>query len=166
MLLDIIIKNRNLYQNNNTNFMFFIFQATKLISLLDKYNRNFALKVNTFNTLTENLPPTSTQSFLRHNDTFPAIVLHSPSQPESENNHFYHSVLDDAANIGFVYANTTLDFTKLGSLTDTSSPFAFDSVQMAVRNASTLLAFSLFEMVSGTYYSGKEAGSAVLVSVF
>lgn len=144
-----------------------LLQATKLISLLDKYNRNFALKVNTFNTTTDNLPPTSTQSFLRHNATFPAVVLHSPSQPPSNTNHFYHSALDDTANIGFVYANTSLDFTKLGSLTDnTASPFADNSVQMAVRNVSTLLAFTLYELVLNQYYPRAEIGSAVLVSVF
>lgn len=74
-------------------------------------------------------------------------------------------MFDDAANIGFVYANTSLDFTKLGSLTDTAPPFADDSVQMGIRNASTLLAFSLYELVSEKFYSGAEGGNAVLVSV-
>lgn len=143
----------------------YFFKASKLLELLDKYNRNFALKVNTTNMLTENLPPTSTQSFLRHNSTFPAVVLHTPSRPDSNTNHFYHSIFDDTSNIGFVYANTSLDFTELGALIETNSPFAYDSVQMAIRNASTLLAFSLFEMVSGDFYSGAVGGNPVLVSV-
>lgn len=60
-----------------------------------------------------------------------------------------------------------MDFTKLGSLTDnTASPFADNSVQMAVRNVSTLLAFTLYELVLNQYYPRAEIGSAVLVSVF
>lgn len=110
------------------------------------------------------MPPTSAQSFLRNNRTYPVVVLHSPPAPSDNVNHFYHSVLDDAVNVGFVYKNTSEDFTQLGSLTDKTSPFDSDSVQMAVRNASTLLAFSLYELVTGNKYSGVKGGSAVLVS--
>lgn len=129
-----------------------------MADLLAKYNRQFSLNVNTIASITDNLPPTSAQSFLRENITFPAVILNSKPL-----NRYYHSIYDDNFNINYTYYNTTEDFTILPALTDIGN-FPHDSIQVAIRNVSTTIAFTLYEMVTGTAYTGDKAGNAALVS--
>lgn len=132
---------------------------------MEKYNRVHQLNVNATDTVTDDLPPTSTQSFMRHNRTYPAVVLHtSPTSPNI--NRYYHSIFDDVENIRFVYQNTSADFRQLANIGDWNPKFPINSVQMAVRNVSTLLAFALYELVTEKAYSGTVGGNAVLVSCY
>lgn len=136
-----------------------LFQATKLIDLMKKYSQQFSFNVSTIGKVTQNLPPTSAQSFLRENLTFPAVVLNSNPQ-----NRFYHSIYDDQDNIQFKYFNTTEDFTVTTPLDDNVG-FPADSIQLAIRNVSTVLAASIYQMITDVPYNGDKGGSnPILVS--
>lgn len=117
--------------------------AGRLATLLKNYNSANELNVNTLPLVTPNLPPTSAQSFLRDNATFPAVILYS----DSKKNRFYHSIYDDEHNIDFKYQNTSQDFTVLKNLS-TPTVYPLDSIQIAVRNVSTVLAYSLYEILT------------------
>lgn len=106
-----------------------------------KYNFNFIVNQET----TGNLPPTSAQSFLRENNSFPAVILYNNT------NRFYHSIYDSEQNIKFVYQNTSRNYTTLIDLNET--PAIPPSIQLAIRNISTSLAHSLYELVEGEYKS-------------
>lgn len=119
--------------------------AQQLATLLQNYNQKNELNVNTISLVTPNLPPTSAQSFLRDNVTFPATILYS----NSNKNRFYHSIYDNEHNINFKYYNTSEDFTKLQQLNATTV-YPLDSIQIALRNVSSALAYSIYELVSNT----------------
>lgn len=123
-----------------------------------KYNQQFSFNISTTDKVTHNLPPTSAQSFLRDNITFPAVVLNSNPQ-----NRFYHSIFDDQANIKFKYFNTTQDFTEATALND-NLDFPANSIQLAIRNVSTVLAASLYQMITGDPYKLDKGSNPVLVS--
>lgn len=131
-------------------------RAEKLLSALEKYNRAFALGVNTTARLQQDMPPSSAQSFLRDNGTWPVVTLQS-----AQRNRYLHSMFDDRYNVGFAYANTSADFMRLEDVRQ-ATQFAVDSVQMAVRNVSTVLAFTLSELVTGRTHDGHMGASAVL----
>lgn len=133
-------------------------EVTEFKSLLDKYNEHFQLNVTSTMKFTQNLPPTSAQSFLRENLTFPAIIINS-----NATNRFYHSVYDNIANIRYKYYNTSNDFTTLASFTD-ETEFPAESIQMKIRNMSSALAFTLFEMVTKSNYSVSNGANPILVS--
>lgn len=117
--------------------------AGRLATLLKDYNTKNGLNVDTLPLVTPNVPPTSAQSFLRENATFPAVILYS----DSNKNRFYHSIYDDEHNINFKYHNTSKDFTDLKRLS-TPTVYQLDSIQIAIRNVSTALAYSLYEIVT------------------
>lgn len=126
----------------------------------DKYNEKFNLNISTVTKLTTNLPPTSSQSFLRENITFPAIIINS-----NATNHFYHSVYDDLRNIQYKYYNTSQDFTTLSSLRDdVANEFPIDSIQMHIRNVSSAIALTVYEMYSNIEYDLESGSNPVLVS--
>lgn len=83
---------------------------------------------------TENrFPPSSYQSFLAHRNNTPGCIFtsyHSKFQ-----NRFYHSLYDDAFNLKYKYANNT----KIDR----------DSMQGFVAEFSNVLAYSLFEQITG-----------------
>lgn len=126
--------------------------------MIKKYNQQFSFNISTTDKVTQNLPPTSAQSFLRENLTFPAVVLSSNPQ-----NRFYHSIFDDQDNIKFQYFNTTQDFTVATPLNDNVG-FPGNSIQLAIRNVSTVLAASLYQMITGVPYGGENGSNPILVS--
>lgn len=134
--------------------------STLTQSLLSQYNQLYKLSVDTKRSVSENLPPTSAQSFLRDNTSFPAVILYS--ETPAKKNHFYHSIYDDVNNIHFKYYNTSEDFVTLADMTATSQ-FAADSIQMGIRNVSSVLAFTLYEMVTKTPYKNSLGGNAILI---
>ncbi|KAJ6637135.1 Nicastrin [Pseudolycoriella hygida] len=131
--------------------------ATDLVKLLETYSQKFAFNISTTSKVTQNLPPTSAQSFLRENRTFPAMVLSS-----NPLNRFYHSIFDDQDNIKFKYFNTTQDFTVAAAINNTMG-FPADSIQMAIRNASTVLAAALYEKVTEHTYRGNQGSNLILI---
>lgn len=132
-----------------------------MLELINKYNEKYFLHLNTMESkVGDNLPPTSAQSFIRENSTFPALVLNS-----KPTNRFYHSVYDDAENIKFVYHNTSSNFTELSTISE-ESVFPAESIQLAIRNVSTALAFTLYELVTSSPYTGQLGGNAALVIFF
>lgn len=136
--------------------------SAKILNLMNKYNEKYNLNVSTIEQITENnFPPTSAQSFLRENFTLPALVLQSkPKNP------FYHSLYDDSVNLDYKYENTSLDFTELSDLRKEDYNFKSNSIQMAIRNMSTVLAFTIYELVAGEQYTGLEGASAILADEF
>lgn len=110
----------------------------------------------------KNLPPTSAQSFLRENRTFPALILYSAEK----SNRFYHSIYDDAENVHFQYGNTSKDFDVLDSLDSKTSKFDENSIQMKIRNVSTLIGLSLYEILMGVEYKGNQLASSLLLDEF
>lgn len=140
------------------NMFFSVFQATQFIDLLQSVCRQFALNITTNGQLTQNLPPTSAQSFLRENISFPAVVLNSKPQ-----NRFYHSIYDDQDNIKFRYYNTSEDFTVAMARNDNAG-YPADSVQLAIRDVSTVLAATIYQLITGKPYNGDQGANPVLVS--
>lgn len=135
--------------------------ASRIVYLLNKYNSNFSLNTMTSDKFDQNLPPSSAQSFLRENTSFPAVVL--TSYPF---NKFYHSIYDNYENIGFVYRNLSNQyrktFTEPADLHN-SYNFEYDSIQMKIRNVSTILAFSLYEMLTNTSYTSQLGANIILI---
>uniref|UniRef100_A0A1L8DM59 Nicastrin n=1 Tax=Nyssomyia neivai TaxID=330878 RepID=A0A1L8DM59_9DIPT len=135
--------------------------AANFGQIMQKYSSKFGMNVTTVNKMQGNLPPTSAQSFLKENINFPAVVLNSPPT-----NRFYHSIFDDDDNINFVYGNTSKNFLTLEDLSAPSADFTADSIQMSIRNISSIVAFSLYEMVTGEVYPDPLGGSAVFADEF
>lgn len=78
-------------------------------------------------------------------------------------NRFYHSIFDDQHNIKFKYFNTSQDFTAIAERND-NADFPDSSIQLAIRNVSTVLAASIYQMITGGPYSGDKGSNPVLVS--
>lgn len=134
--------------------------SQKIQELVNKYNQNYALSIKFTGTVSQNLPPTSAQTFLRDNDTFPAVILYSSDAP-TKKNHFLHSVYDDVENLGYKYYNKTADFMQLTDVNDISYPVG--SIQTGIRNISTLLAFTLYELITSIPYNGNLGSNPDLV---
>uniref|UniRef100_A0A1B0GHV0 Nicastrin n=2 Tax=Lutzomyia longipalpis TaxID=7200 RepID=A0A1B0GHV0_LUTLO len=122
-------------------------RAGEFGQLMSKYSSKFGMNVTT--------------SFLKENFSFPAVILNSPPT-----NRFYHSIFDDDDNINFVYGNTSKNFLTLEDLTAPSADFTADSIQMSIRNISSIIAFSLYEMITGEEYREALGGSAVFADEF
>ncbi|XP_037912162.1 nicastrin [Hermetia illucens] len=130
-------------------------------SAIDEYNAKFTLGLNITEQQSLNLPPTSAQSFLRENISFPVVIVTS----NSPKNKFYHSIYDDGTNIGFKYQNTSQDFTKLDTF-GAESPFEANSTQIKIRNTATGLAFALYYLVTREVYQKDQIASSVLIDEF
>ncbi|XP_013099551.2 nicastrin [Stomoxys calcitrans] len=104
------------------------------------------------------MPPTSAQSFLRKNISFPATILNAPPS-----NRFYHSVYDDGANVRYNYTNSSLDYTKLMDQAEAFKKFKANDVQMKIRNVSAVVTMSLYEVLTGKEYNGDILPSPVLI---
>ncbi|XP_075147809.1 nicastrin [Haematobia irritans] len=123
-------------------------------SIKSKYNFNIQFE----NSIGYQMPPTSAQSFLRKNNSFPAVILNAPPS-----NHFYHSVYDDGANLKFNYTNSSLDYTKLMPHNEALKYFKADSVQMKIRNVSAVITMSLYDVLTGKEYWDDLLPSPVLI---
>lgn len=132
-------------------------QAKDFLNKLQFYSKKFNLPINFSPIIGENLPPTSAQSFLRENLTFPAIIL--SSKPE---NQYYHSIYDDIENLGFVYGNTSEDFTILMDNDMAKDNFPIDSIQMKIRNISTTIALALYNTITNNIYDDNKLANPVL----
>ena len=128
---------------------------------MKKYNRLFNLNISTESKSTPNLPPTSAQSFLSDNTTFPAVIVSS-----NQENMFYHSVFDGIDNINYMYKNSSIDFDLLNTFSTPEKEFDANSVQIKIRNVATLIGLSVFEMVAEKTYDKKEIASVRLVDEF
>lgn len=127
--------------------------AAALNAQSQNFDIKFELKVGT------NIPPTSAQSFLRKNQTFPALILNSRPQ-----NRYYHSIYDNAANLNFTYGNHTEQYyTKLMSTEEALQYFSADSVQIKIRNVSTSVALALTQLLLSKGPLEKGYASPVLV---
>lgn len=145
------LNSTTIYQCTNTTLANSLLQ--EFSANIKRIDPNFEVNPKT----TQNLPPTSAQSFLRDNQTLPAVIFYS----DTNKNRFYHSIYDDETNIGFVYQNKSKDFTKLVRLSDNVS---FSShIQLAIRNVSSSLAFSLYKMVTGTEYTAELGANPYLI---
>ncbi|XP_052866239.1 nicastrin [Anopheles cruzii] len=145
-----------------------IYQATpqpmglKMSALFDKINQNCSFGIKTGHPLqTTNLPPVSAQSFLRENASFPAIIITSPP-----GNRYYHSVYDGAHNLRYRYGNHSkrVDFTQLEDLG--SNLFGPNSLQMEIRNVSSLIAMSIYELLEAHKYEPRYGTNSVLIDEF
>lgn len=114
-------------------------------------------------TLTKNLPPVSSQSFLRENASFPSVIFTS-----APGNRFYHSIYDDNENLKFVYGNHSKenDFTQLENLSQENVLFPADSIQIRLRNVSSLLGMVIYELVTGVPYATSFGTNSVLIDEF
>ncbi|EAA01208.4 AGAP001734-PA [Anopheles gambiae str. PEST] len=140
--------------------------ATKVAELLRKINQQFGFGIQAGQpVMTTNLPPVSAQSFLRENITFPAVIV--ASRPA---NRFYHSIYDDQENLHYRYGNHSrkYDFTQLEDLDlgDRSDLYGKDSIQMRIRNASSLIGMSIYELLTGRAYGQRNGTNSVLIDEF
>lgn len=135
-----------------------IAMADQLLDGLKRFNDKFHFDIDMQLKVQANIPPTSAQTFLRDNQSFPAMIFYS----DSNKNQFYHSVYDDQQNIGYIYKNTSLDFTTLMDLS-TMEPFGPDSIQIRTRNIATMLANALYAWITATDYDGNDGANPVLI---
>lgn len=135
-------------------------QSKQLRDLLTTYNQIYDLSITTTKAQSYNLPPTSAQTFLRDNSSFPSVILYR-SDRSAKQNHFFHSVYDDIDNVDFQYFNRSQDFVQL--IDHTVNPYPKGSIQTGIRNLSSLLAFSLYELVTNSSYTGSLASNPDLV---
>lgn len=136
--------------------------AGDLLKKLNSYAKSprYNFQVNIDSNVGLHLPPTSAQSFLRHDSKFKAFILNAvPS------NKFYHSIYDDLDNVAFVYANTSQDYTVLADVSDTKN-FKPDSLQMKVRNVSSIVAMALYETLTGEQYQNNQIANPLWADEF
>ncbi|XP_034112979.1 nicastrin [Drosophila albomicans] len=136
--------------------------AQKLLQQLNRYAKSslYDFQLNIGSNAGYNMPPTSAQSFLRRDDNFPAFILNAlPS------NKYYHSIYDDRDNVGFMYANTSQDYTALTDVSDFKN-FNANSLQMKIRNVSSIVAMVLYETLTGRQYEYKDVANPVLSDEF
>ncbi|CRL07504.1 CLUMA_CG020470, isoform A [Clunio marinus] len=145
-----------MYQLKDSDF------GNNLISSFQYYNDKLKLNINFTSKTTNNLPPVSAQTFLRENSSFPAFIV-ATTKPE---NKFYHSVYDDMNNLNFTYFNLSADFDQLDSIGDSHS-FTVTSVQIKIRNAATLVALGIYDILNkGQKYNGTYVASSQLVDEY
>ncbi len=92
------------------------------------------------------MPPASFQSFLATKPTLPGFVFASYDQHFQ--NRFYHSLYDDSMNVGYEYTNG-------------SGIVSPNSLQKFVANFSTVLAYTLFEVIGSAAKSGSRLPEVV-----
>ncbi|BFF93022.1 nicastrin [Drosophila madeirensis] len=136
--------------------------AQKLLQQLNSYAQSprYGFNLNIQSEMSYHIPPTSAQSFLRRDPRFPALILNAKPA-----NKYYHSIYDDVENVAFTYANTSQDFTMLLDVSNTKG-FRADSLQMKVRNVSSIVAMALFETLTGKEYTGSKVANPVLSDEF
>lgn len=135
-----------------------------IAQMIKRLNRSFRFNIQTENPImTKNLPPVSSHSFLRENASFPSVVV--TSVPE---NRFYHSIYDDTENLKFVYGNHSkeIDFTQLENISQENVLFAQDSIQMKLRNVSSLVGMVVYELITGSQYALQTGVNSVLIDEF
>uniref|UniRef100_A0A2M4A852 Nicastrin n=1 Tax=Anopheles triannulatus TaxID=58253 RepID=A0A2M4A852_9DIPT len=139
--------------------------AIKMVEVLDKVNKAFNFNITTTkpSKQTTNLPPVSANSFLRENASFPAIIITSPVR-----NRYYHSVYDSPRNLNYRYGNHSklYDFTMLENLGERKDLWRPDSLQMRIRNVSSLIAMSIYELLEGNAYTPEYGANSVLIDEF
>ncbi|KAH8417088.1 hypothetical protein KR222_002958, partial [Zaprionus bogoriensis] len=136
--------------------------ARELLQRLNSYAKSprYDFHVNIESNVGLNLPPTSAQSFLSHDSNFSAFILNAVPT-----NKFYHSIYDDLYNVAFVYANTSQDYTVLADVGDKKS-LNVDSLQMKVRNVSSIVAMALYETLTGKQYQDNKVANPLLADEF
>lgn len=136
--------------------------ALQLLQRLNSYAQSprYDFHVNIDSNVGYHLPPTSAQSFLSHNETFPAFILNAVP-----GNKYYHSIYDDLENVAFVYANTSQDYTVLADVGDTKN-FKLDSLQMKVRNVSSIVAMALYETLTEKQYQENKVANPLWADEF
>lgn len=112
---------------------------------------------------TNDIPPTSANSFLRVNKSMPVVIINS-----EPSNRFLHSIYDTDLNINFQYKNISgVNFLDLFPLDDWTRHFNASDIQMGIRNLSTVLAYSLYEVVMNeTLIDPTEGANPYLIDEF
>ncbi|XP_062703405.1 nicastrin [Aedes albopictus] len=138
--------------------------ADKIATMLGRINSKFAFNVEVDKANPkEGLPPMSSHSFLRENASFPSVMITS-----IPGNHYYHSIYDDTENLKYSYGNhsTENDFTQLEDLGQKNALFAEDSIQLRLRNVSSLLGMAIYELITGAKYDPRFGTNSVLIDEF
>ncbi|XP_065073067.1 nicastrin [Ochlerotatus camptorhynchus] len=138
--------------------------VSEIAQMIKRINLSFRFNIQAEGPiLTKNLPPVSSHSFLRENASFPSIVL--TSAPE---NRFYHSIYDDTENLKYIYGNHSKenDFTQLEDLSEENVLFGQDSIQLRLRNVSSLLGMVIYELITGSPYAPRFGTNSVLIDEF
>lgn len=143
-----------LYSTNDNNF------AKKFVENAQKYNDKFSLGINFRMEITNNIPPSSTHSFLRENSSFPAFTI-ATKKPE---NKFYHSVFDDYTNLDYSYYNVSRDFDDLDG--EESNEYNLTSIQIKIRNIASMIGMSLYHIVTKDDYADKKLASSSFIDEF
>ncbi|KAH8243041.1 hypothetical protein KR032_003870 [Drosophila birchii] len=132
--------------------------AQKLLGQLNNYGKatRYGFNLNIQSDISSHIPPTSAQSFLRRDRKFPALILNA-----RPTNKYYHSIYDDVDNVEFTYANTTKNFTELADVSDFKG-LKTDSLQMKVRNISSIVALALYQTLTGKEYTGTKVANPLL----
>lgn len=140
-------------------------QGDEFIQTMEK-NLNKAMTLNKLET--SNLPPSSFHSFQRilKNETGNIQQILLTDFKEKFTNKYYHSILDDDTNIGFIYHNISID--SKGTFIDTDALIASGSMsesdmQVKIARFATSLAKTLYKQVTDEDYIGEVQASSHLV---
>ncbi|XP_033163062.1 nicastrin isoform X1 [Drosophila mauritiana] len=136
--------------------------AQQILERLNNYAKSprYGFNLNIQSEMSAHLPPTSAQSFLRRDPNFNALILNA-----RPTNKYYHSIYDDVDNVDFTYANTSKDFTQLTEVNDFKS-LKPDSLQMKVRNVSSIVAMTLYQTITGKEYTGTKVVNPLMADEF
>ncbi|PSN40779.1 Nicastrin [Blattella germanica] len=105
-------------------------EVTSFKEEIDKASSNTGLKFNGV----DSLPPSSLQSILLKDQMTAGVVL--ADYDSHYLNRYYHSIMDDSANINYTYQN--------------GSDPSKDSIQMMVATFSKILAVTVYKLIKGT----------------
>ncbi|KAH8278521.1 hypothetical protein KR018_004353, partial [Drosophila ironensis] len=133
-----------------------------LLKQLNTYAQSprYGFNLNIQSEMSAHIPPTSAQSFLRRDRKFPAVILNA-----RPTNSYYHSIYDDLDNVNFIYANTSEDFSQPAEVQDFKT-LAANSLQMKVRNISSIVALALYETLTGKEYTSTKVANPLLADEF
>lgn len=136
-------------------------EKMKKYNLYDHNKRDFNITPNVFHT--NDIPPTSANSFLRANKSLPIVIINS-----EPSNRFLHSIYDTDLNINYHYKNISgANFLNIFPLDDWTKDFNASDIQMGIRNLSTVLAYSLYEEVMNeTLIDPTEGANPYLIDEF
>lgn len=113
-----------------------------------KYNKqNFVI-----DEFTNVFPPSSIQSFIRVNNSIPAIVI--TDHGLSYTNQYYNSLFDNVANVNYTYYPI-----------NQTNNIPLDSIQYHIANISNVLARTIHHELNNKEYEGDAVADVVIVSL-
>ncbi|KAJ8921173.1 hypothetical protein NQ315_013645 [Exocentrus adspersus] len=120
---------------------------------VDNFSSKLQLNNNNiqFHDVPTSLPPSSLNTFLKHNPGLPGLVI--SDHEKSYTNLFYNSIYDNSSNIEYQYYNVTK-----------GQEIPKNSIQQFITNVSEVVAKSVYEEIMAVNYTGNLVSNVELVN--